>query len=205
MKFLFFLFWFLLQFLTYQAKAQNPDIDLLKRINPNKHNGHIKYQQFLSNHTSTVNFGVPACLFAAGLIRKDSAFRAKAFITAGSILVADGLVLLSKVAVKRERPFRSYPDAVFKYGKGGSYAFPSGHTTEAFALATAVSLVFKKWYFVTPAFLYAGSVGYSRMYLGTHYPTDILGGAVLGTASAFLTFKANSWLRNHQKNRLPEK
>ncbi|ULT24063.1 phosphatase PAP2 family protein [Sphingobacterium sp. E70] len=43
-----------------------------------------------------------------------------------------------------------------------------------------MSRAYSKWYVVAPSLLWAGSVGYSRMYLGVHYPTDVLAGAVLG-------------------------
>jgi membrane-associated phospholipid phosphatase len=48
-----------------------------------------------------------------------------------------------------------------------------------------------KWYVAVPAYMYACGIGYSRMHLGAHYPTDILGGAVVGTASAFASYYIN--------------
>ena len=56
-----------------------------------------------------------------------------------------------------------------------------------------MSIQYKKWYIVAPAFLWASSVGYSRLYLGEHYPTDVFAGATIGIASAYL----NEWL--HKK------
>ena len=51
-----------------------------------------------------------------------------------------------------------------------------------------------KWYVVIPSYLWAGWVAYSRMYLGVHYPSDILGGAIVGGGSAFLMYKINNWM-----------
>ncbi|HEU4788615.1 MAG TPA: phosphatase PAP2 family protein, partial [Flavobacterium sp.] len=58
-------------------------------------------------------------------------------------------------------------------------------------------------YVIAPSFLWAGAVGYSRMYLGVHYPTDVLAGAIVGSGSAFLCYKLNKWINKkrapHQK------
>ena len=69
-----------------------------------------------------------------------------------------------------------------------SYSFPSGHTTQAFALF--MSMYFAK---MKKLFLVTACIGlvicFSRMYLYVHFPTDILGGAVVGTLSAYLAWK----------------
>jgi undecaprenyl-diphosphatase len=60
----------------------------------------------------------------------------------------------------------------------GGRTFPSGHTNTAFAAATLlVGLLGRRWW---PALLVAGAVGWSRMYLGVHFPSDVVTGAVLG-------------------------
>ena len=79
-----------------------------------------------------------------------------------------------KLSVQRERPFDSYPTEITKYTKAGSHSFPSGHTSMAFATATSISLLYPKWYIIAPSFIWASSMGYSRMYLGVHYPSDVL-------------------------------
>ena len=69
-----------------------------------------------------------------------------------------------------------------------SFSFPSGHTTQAFALF--MSMYFTK---MKKLFLITACIGlvicFSRMYLYVHFPTDILGGAVVGTLSAYLAWK----------------
>ena len=77
----------------------------------------------------------------------------------------------------------------------------------AFAAATTISLQYPKWYVIAPAFIYASGVGYSRMYLGVHYPTDVLAGAVLGAGSSFVThytfkFIKKRWELKHSKAKI---
>jgi len=64
----------------------------------------------------------------------------------------------------------------------------------AFATATSLSLEYPKWYVIVPAYTWAGTVGYSRMHLGVHYPSDVLIGALVGAGSAFITHKVNQKL-----------
>ena len=61
----------------------------------------------------------------------------------------------------------------------GEFSFPSGHTSSSFAFAFAVYLLLPKKYGI-PAMVLALLIGLSRLYVGVHYPTDILGGILVG-------------------------
>ena len=89
-----------------------------------------------------------------------------------------------KYAVDRERPFQAHPGLRLPTGPEPLGSFPSGHATVAFAGATTIA--FEQPAMAIPAFLWAGAVGYSRLYNGVHYPSDVLAGAALGVGSAFL-------------------
>ncbi|MBL7979082.1 MAG: phosphatase PAP2 family protein [Bacteroidetes Order II. Incertae sedis bacterium] len=99
-----------------------------------------------------------------------------------------------KRTFKRLRPYQTLPNIAYYRGEktvpaNDSYSMPSGHATLAFALATALTIQHQKWYVVVPAYLWAGSVGLSRVWNGVHYPSDILAGAVIGSGVAYLVHR----------------
>ena len=71
---------------------------------------------------------------------------------------------------------------------GGKYGFVSSHAANTFAIAIFLSRLFKYKYFSIFIILWAAVVSYSRIYLGVHYPFDILGGAILGSVSGWLFY-----------------
>lgn len=91
-----------------------------------------------------------------------------------------------KNILARPRPWVAYPDSLVCLQRVSSASFPSGHTSFAFTAAVTLSLLHPRWYVVLPAALWASAVGYSRLYIGAHYPSDVLAGAVIGTCSALL-------------------
>jgi undecaprenyl-diphosphatase len=103
-----------------------------------------------------------------------------------------------KLIIKRERPFITYPFIV-KRADGGQSSMPSGHAASAFNTATALSLVYPKWYVIVPAYSWACLVAYGRMYQGVHYPSDVAIGAVVGAGTAWATrFVINKYFENRK-------
>src|SRR3990167_2099610 len=96
----------------------------------------------------------------------------------------------------RPRPCIALGDVITPAGCGGTYSFPSNHAFNNFAAATFFFLLYKnlKWVLFSSAAL----VALSRVYLGLHYPSDIIAGAVFGVLFAYLfsllVIKINSFL-----------
>jgi undecaprenyl-diphosphatase len=88
-------------------------------------------------------------------------------------------VLVLKPAFERPRPSLTVPQADPLMGAGG-YSMPSGHAATAFAGAVALAFLWKR---AAPLFfLLSTAIAFSRVYVGVHYPGDVLAGAALGTA-----------------------
>lgn len=95
---------------------------------------------------------------------------------------ADGIANLLKALTNRPRPYIAMPHLHILIARPSSGSLPSQHTTTAFAGATLLSFLWPKrapWFFIA-----AVLIGFSRLYLGVHYPTDVVAGAAIGAASA---------------------
>lgn len=178
--------------------SQNIDIELLRLINSPEVLPSDNFWRFVSNSEIYVGLGIPAGIGTTGLIKKDKELIRSACVILAAEAITSGISTVLKYSVNRERPYITYPD-ITKKSSAGSPSFPSGHTSNAFATATSLSLEFPKWYIIVPSYSWAGCVGYSRMHLGVHYPSDVLAGALIGSGCAWITFKVNQKLNSKAK------
>ncbi|MDO5654697.1 MAG: phosphatase PAP2 family protein [Flavobacteriaceae bacterium] len=81
---------------------------------------------------------------------------------------------------------------------GGKYGFFSGHASNHFAVAVFIGLIFRKFKWVLPVLLiWAAMIAYSRIYIGVHYPLDVLSGTLIGSLSGLLFYRI--WqMANHK-------
>jgi undecaprenyl-diphosphatase len=102
-------------------------------------------------------------------------------------VVADVLSLILRQLTDRPRPFLVHPLPRPLVHPPSTGSFPSGHSTTAFACATVIAWADPR--LAAPVFVLAALVAWSRVYVGVHYPLDVIGGAALGVlvAKALLT------------------
>ena len=181
---------FFLLVLSMKTEAQNIDLRLLHSINVNRNKNLDGSFTFTTNSAIPVTLGTPVMMMAMGLIENKKPLF-KNGLEMGAAVVANGIITYSlKQTIQRTRPYIAHPE-IEEYKTFTDFSFPSGHSSTAFAFAATISMHYPKWYVIAPSYTYAALVGYSRMHLGVHYPSDVLGGIVVGTGSALLT----RWLR----------
>ena len=161
------------------------DINLLDKLNPNPPSSIIEKQ--ISNSAFWLPPAIVVGELSYGLIKNDKAYKRYALETTMSVAFGQGISYGFKYLLKRPRPYMSYPERIHPINYSMEPSFPSGHTTLAFSTATSLALTRKQWTVTLPISLWAGAVGHSRMYLGRHFPTDVLGGIVAGIAGGLLS------------------
>jgi membrane-associated phospholipid phosphatase len=167
------------------ASGQGIDYQALKHLNVQRNTELDGAMIFLSESANPLSMLAPVTSFGLGVLTSSKSKKRKGIYMAQTMAVNGIITLATKYSIDRPRPFTTY-SAIHKLSAGGSPSFPSGHTSNAFATATALTLAFPKWYVVVPSYAWASAVGYSRMHTGVHYPSDVLVGAAVGIASAYL-------------------
>jgi len=149
--------------------------------------------KFTSANTEYGTAAAPLSLYAAGLIFRNSRLRNTALLAGEAIGDAEILTVVAKDIDRRLRP-AAYPphtnmsDSWFS-GQGswirGNGSFPSGHTIAAFSVATVFARRYphQRW-LPYVAYGLASVVGFSRLTLSAHFPSDVLFGGVLGYSVA---------------------
>ena len=136
--------------------------------------------------TDKWNFTAPPALLSLYLIlfrpRRDLLLATSAVAV---VLLADATTQIFKDLVQRIRPCHVFQQVQLLQGAvcTGSFSFPSNHASNIFALAAFTSYNYRR--LAIPSFLFAILVGYSRIYLTAHYPTDVLAGAAWGMLLGF--------------------
>jgi undecaprenyl-diphosphatase len=103
-------------------------------------------------------------------------------LTILAVALADWSAMGIKTLVDRPRPPSRYPEPKTLVAVPHDASFPSGHAATSFAAATMLSFAFPR--FAPALVVLAAAVAFSRVYVGVHYPLDVIGGAALGALIA---------------------
>lgn len=155
---------------------------------------HTGFFDFLMWWFSDKLIWIPFYLFLLYLLIRKYGWESVAVLLSLAILIAlsDQVSGFIKDAVARYRPSNDpelYEQVRTLNGYfGGNYGFVSSHAANSFAMVYFIAKMLnpKASFFIPLLFVWASLVSYSRIYLGVHYPGDIIGGALLGIALAWL-------------------
>ncbi|HQE12891.1 MAG TPA: phosphatase PAP2 family protein [Flavipsychrobacter sp.] len=190
----------LLSVTSFISFAQQLDLTIYDQIHANRNTSLDGSMNVISQTNYPIALALPLGQLIYSVFKHDEKSILTAAQTIGGLVFTTAITYGLKYSVQRERPYIAHPQYTpYEYDKSPS--MPSGHTSFAFATATCLSLEYKKWYVVVPAYLYAGAVGYSRIHLGAHYPSDVLVGALVGAGSSFASYKISNWLHKKWEKR----
>jgi membrane-associated phospholipid phosphatase len=175
--------------------SQSTDFSMLKSIHDSYTPTGGAVFKGISGSMWPLSLGVPVGLYAASKLKKDKEMEWKSYTIGTSLFCTAGATAVLKWTIDRPRPFVAYPTDFTAKVPAGDHSFPSGHTSMAFGLATSLSLSYPKWYIIVPSYTWAVANAYSRMYLGVHYPSDVLAGACLGVGTSVVCHYGMKWIR----------
>jgi membrane-associated phospholipid phosphatase len=196
MKYLYLLF----SFTIFTGLGQNFDLNTVQKINAARYKKADKALDLLSSSADYTAIASPLITLSTGLIKNDTELKQKGLNMTIGVIGTYGVGYILKTTINRKRPYEIDPK-IQNYRLENDSSFPSGSTALAFTNATNLTLAFPKWYVAVPAYAYATGIGYARLHLGAHFPTDILAGAAIGTASAFISRSLNNAIRNKVRKR----
>ncbi len=134
------------------------------------------------------------------LVKGGKTGRSAALLLVPAIVLSDQLnSSFLKYLIERPRPCHVLPDVRLLVSCGSGYSFPSSHAVNNFAGAVVLSFFLPRggWAF----FLFAATVAFSRVYVGVHYPSDIIAGAVVGLVVGGFVLLAYVFIERRLLNR----
>ena len=136
----------------------------------------------------------------AGFVFHDAESKDIFFDSAIASVLASGIITPTlKFVIGRERPSESPSSTSFHPFSGSDNSFPSGHATQAFAVASVISAHSDQVWVSVTAYTIAGLVGFSRIYHNAHWTSDVTAGALIGTFVGRGVVALNKKLRSGEK------
>lgn len=169
---------------TILNKIYKQDVAILKAVNTSLNCRALDIIMPIITYLGSTIFSILFTLIS--IFHSDRTIHLLGLKTCITLMISSFISKLIKESVNRIRPFLKIKNLNIKKIGIDEYSFPSGHTCAAFSIAVTVSLFFPN--ITITAIALASCVGVSRMYLGVHYPTDVLAGTFLGSITSFLVF-----------------
>ncbi len=156
------------------------DQELRNVVDRNSGGSVLRVAKAVAPFGAEYSFGVLGAFFLSGEVLKNQKALSVAEDGLASSLIAAGVISpILKVTISRQRP--NLAESTFDRDHGGR-SFPSGHATQAFAVASVIAAHYDSPWVKVAAYGLAGLVGLARMEQGVHYASDVLAGALIGTA-----------------------
>lgn len=155
------------------------DVFILELVNLSYHNFILDNLSLLISNLGIIYFWIIVSVILYLFGNEKGKIVAKRMIII--LLLTTIITQLIKIFIMRPRPYTELSNLIL-LDLGTDYSFPSGHTATSSAMAYVLSKEYNKWIFILIPLV----VAFSRLYIGVHYPSDVLGGFLLGFFIAYL-------------------
>jgi membrane-associated phospholipid phosphatase len=193
--------------INLKNSSENTDVKIFRCINNNRTDFLDKSLTITDKSVLPAAIILPAAMIIYGRANDKPYEENSGLLLALSEAVNFGLTFGIKNIVKRERPYETLGNVNYKnVSVKDKYSFPSNHTSTAFTIATTFALRYSGYpQIYVPMYLWGTIAGYGRIYWGMHYPSDVLGGAIIGSLSAITVYSFRSEIIKAKNNLLGEK
>lgn len=173
------------------------DDEIYDSIQRNRNSATSDVAEVVQEFGSFPSFGIMGAFYLGGALLDNNKAKAVAMDAFAASLVSAGIITTSlKVIIGRSRP--GDDEGTYRFQPfGGHHSFPSGHTTQAFSLASAVAEHYEEWWIDTIAYGIAGGVGLARVEQEAHFPSDVVAGALIGTIVGKAIVRYNKKFHNN--------
>ncbi len=173
------------------------DDEIYDGIQRNKTEATSDVARVVQEFGSFPSFGIMGAFYVGGAMLDNYKAKTVAKDAFAASFISAGLITSTlKVIVGRSRPDDN--EGTYRFQPfGGHHSFPSGHTTQAFSLASVIAAHYDEWWVDALSYGIAGGVGLARIEQEAHFPSDVVAGAVIGTVVGKTIVRYNKQLHKN--------